>query len=175
MARKDSAKKRLEQSIERNKGTGPSADIFDLHNPKLDWLRKARANRATTLGTTRGDVVLRRAFEAFGFDPQDPRNWGRLLLELASIFFDEEVRRGPPPKWTWELWEQFKKDDAEVIDILKRKGVRPSNERIAKHLCTRLPYRERWEGYGEKALRRCMSRGRLPKALAALKKVGIVN
>jgi hypothetical protein len=94
MARKDSAKKRLEQSIERNKGTGPSADIFDLHNPKLDWLRKARANRATTLGTTRGDVVLRRAFEAFGFDPQDPRNWRRLLLELASIFLMKKCGGG---------------------------------------------------------------------------------
>jgi hypothetical protein len=170
MARKDTAKKRLEQLIERNRGTRPGADIFDLYNPKPDWLRKARADRATTLGTTREDVVLRRAFEAFGFDPQDPRNWRRLLLELATIFFDEEVRPGPPQKWTREQWEQFKKDDAEVIDILKRKGVRPSNERIAAHLCKRSPYAERYKGYGEKALRRYMSRGRLPKALVARKK-----
>src|SRR5262249_7192613 len=128
--------------------------------PELDWnkekrLRQAVADLVTTLGPTHKDAVLRKAFDAYGLDPQDPRDWRRLLDELASVFFE----RGRRAKCDERRWGQFKIDNLEVIKILKKKGERVTDAKIAAYLRRRRPYSERYKDDGETALRSYMISG----------------
>jgi hypothetical protein len=171
MARKYTPSKRLAEIIERSKGTARPVDIFDLSRDDSERVREIRADLATTLGTTREDAVLRKAFKAFDLDPQDPRHWRRLLVGLAAVFFDNQ--RGGKPKWDERLWGQYKTDVVEVGKILDKNGFYPSDEAVAYYLCRRRPYSERWKHFGETALRRYMTKGNPPKAIAALRKATV--
>jgi hypothetical protein len=97
---------------------------------------------------------------ATGLDPQDPRDWRRLLIELASVLFEVE-RRGPKPKWDAKLWEQFKRDALKADKTLKKGDVYPSHAEVAAYLCRRRP----WKDFGKTAVRSYLSR-RPPKAIS---------
>jgi hypothetical protein len=174
MARKYTATKRLAQEIERNKDVARPVDIFDLVNdPAPDRQKRVRemyAGRATTLGTTHEDEVLRKAFKASGgLDPQDPRDWRRLLIRFSTVFYGN--RRGGKTKWDLLRWEQFKKDVLEVMDILKKEeGTYPSDVKVAAHLCEKSPYRARYKEFRPATLRRYMTIGNSPKSILALRK-----
>lgn len=81
--------------------------------PKLSdpvvWYFTARS--ALTLG--KGHRALKRAFETFDLDPNDPRDWPELAEELALIVFSEPKPAGRRRKWTWDR-------HSELIDAVAR-------------------------------------------------------
>lgn len=149
MARKrDTASKRLAKSIERNKSLASLRNLLRWTGPD-------------PLGTTHEDAVLRKAFEAFGFDPRDPGAWRILLVELASVHFDGVKRRGGrKPKWNRTSWKRFK-EDIELIDKahVKNTGKYPTHKEVVdKYLLNpSSPLFERYKSFGRKALVRCLS------------------
>ena len=114
--------------------------------PKLDLsdkrTREIVANVALTLTEKRNDASLRKAFEKFGLDPQDPLNWRCLLQDLAEVHFDQPARRprGAPPKWNENLRMLFHQHVATArISAQKHGHSRPTGERLAAYLQWKWP------------------------------------
>jgi hypothetical protein len=78
-----------------------------------DWsdkrIRQIVAELSLTLSGSPGEAPLREAFEKFGFDPQDPLNWRRLLNRLVALHFGLRKRlpRGAPVAWNAERRRLF--------------------------------------------------------------------
>lgn len=61
-------------------------------------IRALEANRATTLGFFGKDAPIRKAFNRFGLDPQNPWHWRELLYCMADAHDGENKVKGA--KWT---------------------------------------------------------------------------
>jgi hypothetical protein len=130
--RRESVSKRLARKIERARK--PLVNPFTRQ--KEDWnderYREVAANIALTLHPDQS--TLRKAFEAFELDPQNPFHWRRLLQFLADIHFGGP-RSGAPAKWNEECWRQFETHVAFARERLAQSGEKsPSHERIANFL-----------------------------------------
>jgi len=106
--KRDSAAQRLRALAEKSKGLpslprqleAEGVRIGMLSQPQ-DWSnqleREAAANLA--LRIAKPEVALKKAFEQFGLDPDDPFNWHLLLNYFAESHFGSKGR-GAPTKWT---------------------------------------------------------------------------
>jgi hypothetical protein len=100
--KRDSASKRLSQTIERHRKPRRNyvkelTDHLGLPSEPLpDWSdivqRAAAANFALPLRKDPTDVAIKRSFEVFGLDPDNPHNWRTLLNHFAEAHFG---RRNP--------------------------------------------------------------------------------
>ena len=59
----------------------------------------ARAGASTLHGQSDDDKAIKKAFDAFGLDPNQPHHWRELLGILADVFFGD---RGKGPKLRWD-------------------------------------------------------------------------
>jgi hypothetical protein len=130
--RRGSVSKRVARAIERARR--PSVNPFAPQNE--DWndkrYREIAANIALTLYPDQS--ALRKAFETFRLDPQNPLHWRSLLLYLVGIHF-RGPRRGTPPKWNADRWIQFETHVAVARERLALNGEKsPSQTRIANFL-----------------------------------------
>jgi hypothetical protein len=153
MARKrDSASKRLARAIERRKNPDLLTRLFlsTSKASKLDWTnkrtRELAANSALTLTERPGDTSLRKAFDEFGLNPQNPFDWVRLLRGLAEVHFDRPIRRprGAPPKWDERRRMLFQTHVAmarrNTRKIAQKYGdPPPTNDDIADYVCWKWP------------------------------------
>jgi hypothetical protein len=103
MAKHDSASQRLKQSIAKRRDARKQDPLNapvgllgqnDWNDP-LIWATGAR--RALTLHPF--DDALKKAFEVFNCNPQNPFHWRAVITCLAQAHFDSKPR-GAPVKWT---------------------------------------------------------------------------
>jgi hypothetical protein len=130
--RRESVPKRFARAIQRARKS--AAFPFELPNDVCGntRFRESFANSALTLDPDQS--TLRKAFEKFGLDPQNPVHWRRLLQCLVDIHFGGP-RSGAPAKWTEERWGQFETHVAFARERLARDGEKsPSHERIANFI-----------------------------------------
>jgi hypothetical protein len=124
-SRRDSASERLKESIESAKGPSKLSLIelgreFGLAAPqrKIDWndpaQRAACAHEALLLNLGELDEPLRKAFDAFGYDPLNPFDWRKLIWYFAFAHFPPARKRGAPTKWDDGRWCQLLSDFGEV-------------------------------------------------------------
>jgi hypothetical protein len=124
-SRRDSASERLKESIESAKGPSKLSLIelgreFGLAAPqrKIDWndpaQRAACAHEALLLNLGELDEPLRKAFDAFGYDPLNPFDWRKLIWYFAFAHFPPARKKGAPTKWDDGRWCQLLSDFGEV-------------------------------------------------------------
>src|SRR5262249_61281084 len=93
-------------------------------------VREAYANAVLTLEGEPANSPLRKAFQKFELDPDDPFNWRLLLARLAMIFFASVPARprGARPKWDEHRRMLFETDVARARKRLDRPGYPPPTE-----------------------------------------------
>lgn len=130
---KDSLKDRLNGEIRFLQGiaTGEIGGLGEIGFP----VESRRAKRAaendermkelsTTLGRARAAVIattlsaefdqsLRKAFDAFGLNPDDPRNWTAMLRSFARVHFGPKKKGGRPREWNSARYWQLVRDVAD--------------------------------------------------------------
>jgi hypothetical protein len=106
--KRDSAAQRLRALAEQNKGL-PSLALqlealevrIGMLSQRQDWSnpleREAAANLALRIAEP--EIALKKAFEQFDLDPDDPFSWHRLLNYFAESHFGSKGP-GAPTKWT---------------------------------------------------------------------------
>jgi hypothetical protein len=111
--RRDSASERLKEWIEHaKKPRVPEQSLIELGRrlvPKgqqktIDWNDRAQraycAHEALLLNLGELDEPLRKAFDAFGYDPINPFDWRMLLSHFAYAHFAPPRKRGAPKNGT---------------------------------------------------------------------------
>ena len=104
-----------------------------LSGPSRDDVQKATASEALWLTKeafrlTKEDATIKKAFDTFDLDPNDPWQWRELVEELVSIVF-ERKEAGRRKEWTAER----KLELLRAVDA-KRRNTRLSDEQACKHL-----------------------------------------
>jgi hypothetical protein len=128
-SRRDSASERLKKSIEHARTPLPpertliglareSGMIPEAAQVKVDWnnraLRAECADEALRLNLGELDEPIRKAFDAFGYDPNNPFDWRKLIWYLAFAHFPRPRTKGAPKKWDDVRWCQLLSDFGEV-------------------------------------------------------------
>lgn len=98
-----------------------------LLGPSRDDIRKATAVEAIKL--TAQDGIIKKVFDTFGLDPNDPWHWRELVEELASIVF-ERKSAGRRKEWTSERKERL----LSAVEAKQKRNPRPSDEQACKQL-----------------------------------------
>jgi hypothetical protein len=125
--RRDSASERLKEWIEHaKKPRVPEQSLIELGRrlvPKgqqktIDWNDRAQraycAHEALLLNLGELDEPLRKAFDAFGYDPINPFDWRMLLSHFAYAHFAPPRKRGAPKKWNDDRWCELLSNFCEV-------------------------------------------------------------
>ena len=117
--KRDSAAQRLKRLIAEEKQRRRALVVLD--NPLFKgagmlgadplWNRARELN--TALRITDSETALKKAFEAFGLDPDIPENWHRLVCYLADSHFGLK-RAGSPIQWTRDKQVQLLADIRET-------------------------------------------------------------
>jgi hypothetical protein len=124
-SRRDSASERLKESIEAARN--PLPDLIALGREfgmipeapqvRIDW--NDPAQRA--LGVHEAlrlldelDEPIRKAFAAFGYNPDNPFHWHKLLWHFAYAHFPVPRKKGASKKWNDERWCKLLSDFGEV-------------------------------------------------------------
>lgn len=124
-----SIKKRLQTSIKRHSlfvevsfrkgfGRGISGPVPSFED-RTAWAQRVRR----ILSLSNSDRATKKAFDAFGFDADDPRNWGSLLRVFAEMLEPEldDLAIGPKSagrKMEWSF--ERRKDLVLEIDRMRR-------------------------------------------------------
>jgi hypothetical protein len=87
VTKKDTRTARLQKQIARFKAPSPEVKLL------MSAFTKAAGTPASLSPATQ------KAFEAFGLDPADLKNWGTLLSIFAEVHFGEPAKSGPKRKW----------------------------------------------------------------------------
>jgi hypothetical protein len=156
-SRRDSASERLKKSIEAARNPLPSERslialgrgfgmIPEAPQVRIDWNDPAQralgAHEALLLNLGELDEPIRKAFDAFGYDPLNPFHWRKLIWHFANAHFPPPRKKGASKKWNDARWCKLLSDfgavkassrpkasDSEVcINIKKRFANRYSTE-----------------------------------------------
>jgi hypothetical protein len=118
-SRKDFASERLKKSIEAEKNPLPLelslialgrefGMIPEAPQVRIDWNDPAQralgAHEALLLNPGELDEPIRKAFAAFGYNPDNPFHWRRLLWHFTYAHFPDPGRKGAPKKWDDARW-----------------------------------------------------------------------
>jgi hypothetical protein len=124
-SRKDSASERLKKSIEAEKNPlplelslialrGEFGMIPEAPQVRIDWNDPAQralgAHEALLLNLGKLDEPIRKAFAAFGYNPDNPFHWRRLLWHFAYAHFPDPGRKGASKKWDDARWCELLSD-----------------------------------------------------------------
>jgi hypothetical protein len=60
------------------------------------------------------DEPIRKAFAAFGYNPDNPFHWRNLIWHFAHAHFSPPPKKGAPTKWDDGRWCQLLSDFGEV-------------------------------------------------------------
>jgi hypothetical protein len=127
-SRRDSASERLKKSIEAARNPLPPelslialgrefGMIPEAPQVRIDWNDPAQralgAHEALRL-LDELDEPIRKAFAAFGYNPDNPFHWRMLLWHFAYAHFPPPPKKGPPTKWDDGTWCQLLSDFGEV-------------------------------------------------------------
>jgi len=125
-SRRDSASERLKESIEAARNPLPSlialgrelGMIPEAPQVRIDWNDPAQralgAHEALRL-LDELDEPIRKAFAAFGYNPDNPFHWRMLLWHFANAHFPPPPRKGGAPKrWDDIRWCKLLSDFGEV-------------------------------------------------------------
>jgi hypothetical protein len=164
--KRDSAAQRLMALAEQNKRL-PNLSLqlealgmrFGMLSRRPDWSnpleREAAANLALRIAEP--EMALKKAFEQFDLDPDDPFSWHRLLNYFAESHFGSK-RPGAPTKWTDDQNANLLGDRFFVIkkhvDLLSRTAGR-SREKKVRELMRKEPlFLERYKDSKDDTLKR---------------------
>jgi len=115
-SRRYSASERLKKSIEAARNPLPPERSLialgrDFGQVRIDWndpaQRALRAHEALLLNLGELDEPIRKAFDAFGYDPLNPFHWRKLIWHFASAHFPPPPKKGPPTKWDDVRWASY--------------------------------------------------------------------
>jgi hypothetical protein len=119
------ASERLKKSIERARNPSPKLSLFELGRrhgllppgapqKAVDWndraLRALGAHEALLLNLGEPDEPIREAFDAFGYDPNNPFDWRKLMWHFAFAHFPPARKKGAPKRWNDRRWCQLLSD-----------------------------------------------------------------
>ena len=168
MAKKrQSANARLRKALRVREVRGPSwrlkyaplvpSGIYDrkpgdLSDPEM-WASIAR----WALKVTDKDRVLKKAFNAFSLDPNDPRSWRELTEILASAFFFERKPAGRRREWTFERRLEL----VEAVTVKRQRNPRLSFEMACKKLAEAKDSPPYFRNAGKEGLVKQLRLGRL--------------
>jgi hypothetical protein len=124
-SRRDSASERLKESIEAARN--PLPDLIALGREfgmipeapqvRIDWNDPAQralgAHEALRL-LDELDEPIRKAFAAFGYNPDNPFHWHMLLWHFANAHFRPPRKGGAPKRWDDIRWCKLLSDFGEV-------------------------------------------------------------
>jgi hypothetical protein len=127
-SRRDSASERLKESIEAARNPlPPERSLIALGRKygmipeapqEVDWNNRARravcADEALRLNLGELDEPIQKAFAVFGYDPNNPFDWRKLIWHFAFAHFPPPPKKGPPTKWDDVRWCQLLSDFGEV-------------------------------------------------------------
>jgi len=128
-SRRDSASERLKKFIEAARNPLPPERsliaagrefgiIPEAPQVRIDWNDPAQralgAHEALRLNPDELDEPIRKAFDAFGYDPLNPFHWRNLIWHFANAHFPARSKKGPPTKWDDSRWCQLLSDFGEV-------------------------------------------------------------
>jgi hypothetical protein len=128
-SRRYSASERLKKSIEAARNPLPPERtlialgrefgmIPEAPQVRIDWNDPAQralgAHEALLLNLGELDEPIRKAFDAFGYDPLNPFHWRKLIWHFAKAHFPPPPNKGPPTKWDDVRWCQLLSDFGEV-------------------------------------------------------------
>jgi hypothetical protein len=118
-SRRDSASERLKKSIEAARNPlpperslialgGEFGMVPEAPQVRIDWndptQRALGAHEALLLNLGELDEPIRKAFAAFGYNPDNPFHWRRLLWHFTSAHFPDPGRKGASKKWDDARW-----------------------------------------------------------------------
>jgi hypothetical protein len=118
-SRRDSASERLKKSIEAARNPFPLERslialgrefgmIPEAPQVRIDWNDPAQralgAHEALLLNLGELDEPIRKAFDAFGYDPLNPFHWRKLIWHFANAHFPPPPKKGPATKWDDVRW-----------------------------------------------------------------------
>jgi hypothetical protein len=125
--RRDSASERLKESIEAARNPlppdlialGRELGIFpEAPQVRTDWNDPAQralgAHEALLLNLGELDEPIRKAFDAFGYDPLNPFHWRKLIWHFADAHFRPPRKGGAPKRWDDIRWCKLLSDFGEV-------------------------------------------------------------
>jgi hypothetical protein len=127
-SRRDSASRRLKELIKQAKNPLPRERLIELGRrhrllppdapqKTVDWsdraLRALYAHEALLLNFGELDEPIRKAFDAFGYNPLDPFHWRKLIWHFAFAHFPPP-KKGAPRKWDDGRWCKLLSDFGEV-------------------------------------------------------------
>jgi hypothetical protein len=76
--------------------------IPEAPHVRIDWNDPAQralgAHEALLLNLGELDEPIRKAFDAFGYDPLNPFHWRKLIWHFANAHFARPPKKGPPTK-----------------------------------------------------------------------------
>jgi hypothetical protein len=144
--RRDSASERLKKSIEAARNPLPQERslialgrefgmIPEAPQVRIDWndpaQRAACAHEALLLNLGELDEPIRKAFDAFRYDPNNPFHWRMLIWHFAFAHFPPPRKKGAPTRWDDDRWCQLLSDFGEV-----KASSRPnaSETKICNHI-----------------------------------------
>jgi hypothetical protein len=128
-SRRDSASARLKEFIEAARNPLPPEQtligmarefgmIPEAPQVRIDWNDPAQhargAHEALRPDLDEFEEPIRKAFDAFGYDPLDPFHWRKLLLAFAYAHFLPPRKGGAPKKWDDVRWCKLLSDFGEV-------------------------------------------------------------
>src|SRR5262249_28919101 len=129
-SRRYSASERLKESIEVARNPLPPERslialgrefgiIPEAPQARIDWNDPAQralgAHEALLLNPGELEEPIRKAFDAFGYDPLNPFHWRKLIWHFANAHFPPPPKkRGPPTKWNDVRWCKLLSDFGEM-------------------------------------------------------------
>jgi hypothetical protein len=170
-SRRYSASERLKKSIEAAKNPLPVelslialgrefGMIPEAPQVRIDWNDPAQralgAHEALLLNLGELDEPIRKAFDAFGYDPLNPFHWRKLILHFANAHFPPPPKKGPPTKWDDVRWRQLLSDFGEV------KASRPNASDNEVCINVKKRFRQRYETVEAATLRKNLQYARDP-------------
>lgn len=143
-ANRISIKKRLQTSIKAHStpvevffrkglGKGISGPIPSFEDTRA-WAE--RVQQILTIG--RGDKATKKAFDTFGLDPVDPRNWASLLRALAEVLEPEldDLAAGSQTAGAKKDWTRDRR--LELVRTIERVRQSSAMRLSDKQICKRL-------------------------------------
>jgi len=169
-SRRNSASERLKKSIEAARNPlPPERSLIALGREfgmmpeapqvRIDWndpAQRALGAREALRLLDELDEPIRKAFVAFGYNPDNPFHWRMLLWHFASAHFSPSRKKGRQKEWTDARWCQLLSDFGEV----KASHPNASETQICNDIKKR--FRDRYSSVTATTLRKNLQYARNP-------------
>jgi hypothetical protein len=127
---------------------------------KVDWnnraLRAECADEALRLNLGELDEPIEKAFAVFGYDPNNPFDWRKLIWHFAFAHFPPARKKGAPKKWNDDRWCKLLSDLGEV------KAFRPTASDTELCINVKKRFASRYRTETSRTLRRNLQYARDP-------------